>query len=101
MKPFILEDLADETIDAVLSLPPKNRVDYYKKLAKAYFPKINENTDEYTELLETYNSSFYLEKLYRSNKFFNEKFTVVYTDKGFIRNIIADMYFADDDLITH
>jgi len=101
MKPFILEDLTDETIDAILGLPPKNRVDYYKKLAKAYFPEIQEDTDEYTNLLETYNSSFYLEKLYRSNQFFNEKFTVVYTDKGFIRNIIADMYFADDDLIIH
>jgi len=39
--------------------------------------------------------------MYRTNKFFQEKFTIVYTDKGFIRNIIADMYYADDDLITH
>ena len=52
-------------------------------------------------LLEYYNSSFYVEKMYRTNKFFQEKFTIVYTDKGFIRNIIADMYYADDDLITH
>jgi hypothetical protein len=101
MKPFLLDDLEDSTLDAVLSLPPAARVTYYKKLLKAYFPEVKENTEEYTNILETYNSSFYLEKMYRTNKFFNEKFTVVYTDKGFIRNIIADLYFADDDLITH
>jgi len=101
MKPFLLDDLEEATLDAILSLPPKARVDYFKKLAKAYFPNVQEDTEEYTNILETYNSSFYLEKMYRTNKFFNEKFTVVYTEKGFIRNIIADMYFADDDLITH
>ena len=101
MKPFLLDDLEDSTLDAILSMPPKARVEYYKKLAKAYFPDVKDDTDEYQNILETYNSSFYVEKMYRTNKFFNEKFTVVYTDKGFIRNIIADMYFADDDLITH
>ena len=101
MKSFLLDELEESTIDAILSLPPKARVDYYKKLAKAYFPDVLEGSEEYTDILETYNSSFYLEKMYRTNKFFNEKFTVVYTDKGFIRNIIADLYFADDDLITH
>lgn len=101
MKPFLLDDLEDSTLDAILSLPPKARVDYFKKLARSYFPEVKENTNDFEELLENYNSSFYVEKMYRTNRFFNEKFTIVYTDKGFIRNIIADMYYADDDLITH
>jgi len=101
MKPFLLDDLEDSTLDAILSLPPAARVDYYKKIARKYFPDIKENSQDFEEIIENYNSSFYVEKMYRSNKFFNEKFTIVYTDKGFIRNIIADIYYADDDLITH
>mgnify|MGYP001175891695 CR=1 FL=1 len=101
MKPFILDDLEDSTLDAILSLPPKARVDYFKKLARNYFPEVKENTDAFEELLENYNSSFYVEKMYRSNRFFNEKYTIVYTDKGFIRNIIADIYYVDDDLVIH
>ena len=101
MTPFLLDDLEDATLDAVLSLEPKVRVEYYRKIARKYFPDINENSNQGEELLEYDNSSFYGEKMYRTNKFFQEKFTIVYTDKGFIRNIIADMYYADDDLITH
>ena len=101
MKPFLLDDLEDSTLDAILSLPPSARVDYYKKIARKYFPDIKENSQDFEEIIENYNSAFYVEKMYRSNKFFNEKFTIVYTDKGFIRNIIADIYYADDDLITH
>ena len=40
MKPFILDDLEDATLDAILSLPPKARVDYFKKLARNYFPDV-------------------------------------------------------------
>ena len=101
MKPFILDDLEDETLDAILGLPPKARVEYFKKIARKYFPDTKEGSDEFNNLLENYNSSFYLEKMYRSNKFFNEKYTIDYTDKGFIRNVIADMYYVDDDLRTH
>jgi len=101
MTPFLLDDLEDATLDAVLSMEPQVRVEYYRKIARKYFPDVRENSDEFEELIEYYNSSFYVEKMYRTNKFFQEKFTIVYTDKGFIRNIIADMYYADDDLITH
>ena len=53
------------------------------------------------ELLENYLSSFYVEKLYRSNQFFNEKYIMTYTHTGLVRNVINEMYFTDDDLITH
>ena len=60
-----------------------------------------EECDEMKNIVESYVSSFYLEKMYRTNRFFNEKFTPIYTTTGLIRNIWADLFFADDDLITH
>ena len=100
-KTFILESLPDEALDAILSLHPEAKDKYFSKLASKQYPKINKDSDQFKDIVETFISSFYIEKLYRTNKFFQEKFTIVYTDKGFIRNIIADMYYADDDLITH
>ena len=97
----ILEELSDETIDVLLALHPKERCKYYEKLADRHYPKIKKGTDDHHQLIESYNSSFYLEKLYRTNRFFNEQYTIVYTDTGLIRNVISDLFFADDDLITH
>jgi hypothetical protein len=101
IKPFILEELSNESLDAVLSLPPTNKSKYFTVLAKTYYPNAEEGSSEFVELVESYVSSFYVEKLYRSNRFFNEKFTVVYTTTGLIRNVIADIYYSDADLITH
>jgi len=101
MNRFILEDLSDETIDVVLAMPPKIRVTYYEKLIKAFYPDIEKDSENWEELIENYNSSFYVEKMYRTNRFFNEKFTVIYTETGLIRNIWADLFYADDDLVTH
>ena len=71
---FILEELSDQTIDVLLSLHPKERCKYYEKLADEHYPKIKKDTDEHHQLIESYNSSFYLEKLYRTNRFFNEQY---------------------------
>jgi hypothetical protein len=98
---FILQDLPDESLDAVLSLPITQKTNYFIAMAKTFYPKTPEDSTEFEELVASYVSSFYVEKLYRSNRFFNEKFTPIYTGTGLIRNIIADMYYADDDLITH
>ena len=100
-KTFVLENLSDESLDAILSLPIERKAAYFTGMIKAFYPKIVEDTIEFDDLLATYASSFYVEKIYRSNRFFNEKFTPIYTSTGLIRNIIADMYYADDDLITH
>lgn len=100
-KSFILEDLPDDSLDAVLSLPPAGKSVYFKKLMTLFYPNISEESTEYMELIETYISSFYIEKMYRTNRFFNEKYTPVYSQTGLIRNIIADIYFTSDDLITH
>ena len=100
-KTFILESLPDEALDAILSLHPEAKDKYFSKLASNQYPKINKDSEQFKDLVETFISSFYIEKLYRTNRFFNEKFTPVYTQSGLIRNIIADIYFTDDDLITH
>jgi hypothetical protein len=101
MTPIILEDLSDEILDTILSLHPKDRATYFEKMAKNYYPHTKPDSDDFHSLIEAYNSSFYVEKLYRTNRFFNEKFTIVYTETGLVRNAICDLFFADDDLITH
>lgn len=100
-KKYILEDIPDEVLDQILSLQPKSKSHYFSKLAKEFYPDLNDESEEYVELIESYVSSFYVEKMYRTNRFFNERFTPVYTDTGLIRNIIADLFYTDDDLITH
>ncbi len=82
MSDLTLCDLQDETIDYLLGMQLDDEF-------------------EYEELLQNYISSMYVEKLYRSNRFFNEQFTIVYTQTGLIRNVINDTYFVEDDLITH
>lgn len=96
-----LDQLTDEELDGIISMLPENRNKYFAAMIKSHFPKIVYDSEDYHDLLGTYISSFYTEKLYRSNRFFNEKFTPVYTKQGMIRNIIADIYFNADDLITH
>lgn len=96
-----LDELTDEELNSLLSMEEEAKLAYFTSMIKNYFPDIEENSEKYAEILESYISSFYTEKLYRTNRFFNEKFTIVYTDRGLIRNIIADMYYNDKDLIVH
>lgn len=97
---FLLEDIPDEALDQILSLPPKGKSLYFTKLAKEFYD-FPEDSEEFSNIVESYISSFYLEKMYRSNRFFNEKFTPIYTQTGLIRNVWSDLFFTDDDLITH
>lgn len=98
---FILQDLSDESLDTVLALSLEQKSKYFITLAQTFYPGLDKDSAEFEDLITSYVSSFYVEKLYRANRFFNEKFTPIYTSTGLIRNIIADMYYADDDLITH
>jgi len=98
---FILQDLSDESLDALLSLSLVRKSSYFIAMVKTYYPNILEGSAQFEDLVESYISSFYVEKLYRSNRFFNEKFTPIYTGTGLIRNISLDLYFTDDSLITH
>jgi len=101
MTDLTLCELQDETIDYLLGMQLDDKRAYFHKLIEAYYPDALDDEFEYEELLQNYISSIYVEKLYRSNRFFNEQFTIVYTQTGLIRNVINDIYFVEDDLITH
>jgi hypothetical protein len=98
---FRLDELSDESLDTVLTMTTEQKVAYFSALLSSFFPRVSPNTEEYADLLTSYISSFYVEKLFRSNIFFSEKFIPIYTNSGLIRNIILDMYFTDDSLLTH
>ena len=100
-KGFLLQDLPDENLDQILSLSPIAKGKYFAGIAKEFDPNLKETSEYFENVVESYISSFYIEKMYRSNRFFNEKFTPVYTDTGLIRNIWSDLFFIDTDLITH
>ena len=98
---FTLSEFEDESLDYVIGMPLSIKRDYFHKLVESFYPKSINREEEYESLMESYMASFYVEKLYRSNRFFKEKFTMIYTKTGLVRNIVNDIYFADDDLITH
>ena len=98
---FRLEDFSDESLDSILCLTIESKTKYFEEMVKSYYPKVDQDTDHFVELVESYISSFYLEKLYRSNRFFNEKFIPIYTNTGLIREVVSDLFFIDDTLIVH
>jgi hypothetical protein len=98
---FRLEDFSDESLDSILCLSIEGKTKYFEVMVKSYYPKVDQDTDHFVELVESYISSFYLEKLYRSNRFFNEKFIPIYTNTGLIREVVSDLFFIDDTLIVH
>lgn len=98
---LILEHVSDESLDAVLSLNLQQKSNYFTQLAQQHYPNVEIDSQHFLDLVETYISCFYLEKMYRCNRFLQEKFTPVYTKTGLIRNLTADIYFMDETLITH
>ena len=96
-----LYEIEETTIDYVLSLSEVERLTYYSTLIDKFYPTISKETHEFERLLCAYETSFVVEKIYRNNKLFKEGFTNVYTQTGLLRNSVSDLYFADDDLITH
>ena len=98
---FILEEMPDASLDTVLGFDIDKKTKYFTALASFHYKDIDEDSNEFIDILEMYMSSYYVEKLYRSNRFFSEKFTPIYTKTGIIRNIVSDMYYNDDDLLIH
>ena len=96
-----LYDIKENTIDYILSLPEAERITYYGTLIDKFYPAINKDAPEFERLLVAYETSFVVDKIYRNNKIFRSGFTNVYTQTGLLRNSVSDLYFADDDLITH
>ena len=101
MNEITLSDIENDTLDYLIGMPMQDKHAYFHKLIETFYPKCLNNEDEYEALLENYVSCIYVEKLYRTNRFFREQFTIVYTQTGLIRDVINDMYFNDDSLITH
>ncbi len=95
---YKLYELSDEHLNAILSLNEDEEEKYINTLISRFYPNID---DRYEELFISYKASFVLEKLYRSNISFQNGFRAIYTKTGMIRNIINDIYYADDDLIIH
>ena len=101
MTELTLSEIENDTLNFLISMPIEDKKAYFHKLIETIYPKSMNNENEYEDLLESYISSIYVEKLYRSNRFFQESFTMIYTKTGLIRNIVNDIYFLEDDLITH
>ena len=101
MTELTLSEIENDTLNFLISMPMDDKKAYFHKLIETFYPKSMNNENEYEDLLESYISSIYVEKLYRSNRFFQESFTMIYTKTGLIRNIVNDIYFLEDDLITH
>ena len=57
---LILENVAEEALDHVLSLPPEAKTLYFTKLAKKFYPKVDDQSEEFKNILESYVSSFYV-----------------------------------------
>ena len=101
MSELTLCDIENATLDFLIGLSIEDKYAYFHKLIETYYPKSLNNEKEYDELLQNYISCIYAEKLYRSNRFFKEHFTMIYTQTGLIRDIVNDAYFNEDNLITH
>jgi len=101
VKPFELSSLVEVRLNAFISLSMEAKQTYIGELIQAFYPNALDDEKTYADLTMSYVSSFYVEKLYRSNRFFNEMFIPTYTKTGLIRNIINQTFFADDDLIIH
>ena len=101
MNELTLSDIENDTLDFLIGMPMEDKHAYFHKLVETFYPTILNNEKEYQALLENYVSCIYVEKLYRTNRFFQEQFTIVYTQTGLIRDVVNDLYFNDDSLITH
>jgi hypothetical protein len=98
---LLLSELEDETVNYIIGLSPSDKKAYFASLVATFYPTVERDSEEWQSLVSNYASSFYVEKLYRSNRFFQEWFTVVYTETGLIRDIVNDLYFLEESLITH
>jgi hypothetical protein len=66
--------------------------EYIYALICRFYPSTEKTSSYYTDLSESYKSSFVLEKLYRTNELFAKNYTAVYTKTGLIKEIVLDLY---------
>jgi len=96
-----LGELEDDTLATIIALEEREKSKYIRHLIEQYFPKVEPDSEEYSHLQLSYRTGFLIEHLYRNNALLQECFTIVYTKQGLIRDVVNDLYFTDDHLITH
>ena len=60
---FILQDLSDDLLDQILSLAPESKTIYFLGLTKEYYPDIEDGSEYQQNIIESYISSYYVEKM--------------------------------------
>ena len=100
-EPFELFNLPEERLNYILALPDEQKTGFFHSIITRYFNDEDLTSEKYKELQLAYKASFMLEKVYRNNKALKEGFRPIYTKTGLIRDLVNDLYFTDDNLITH
>jgi len=96
-----LYSLPEEALDFIISLHPQQRYLYLKDVALQNFSATKTDKAMLERTIKALEASVLFEKLYRNNEVMKKNFTIVYAEGGIIRNVIHDIYYAEDDLITH
>jgi hypothetical protein len=94
-------DLSDQQLDAIMNFSSEELETYVSELISKFYPHILTGSDDYEKLLKGYASSIFAEKLYREHSIFQAGFKIIYTKTGLIRDIVNEIYYTDDTLITH
>ena len=58
---FLLEEFPDDALDQFFEFAASGKTQYFTKLAKQFYD-VPEDSDEFTDIVESYISSFYVEK---------------------------------------
>jgi hypothetical protein len=101
MNELILSEIDEQVLNHIVGMSMPEKVAYFANVIAAFYPTAEKNSEEWENLIQSYISSLYMEKVYRSNRFLQESFTPIYTGTGLIRNMVLDIFFNDDDLTTH
>jgi len=96
-----LYSLPEAALDYIISLRPDQRHLYLKEVALKNFSAAKNDPDMLERTIQALEVSIMFEKLYRNNEFLRKNFTIVYSSGGLVRNVIHDIYYSEDDLITH
>ena len=95
---FYLDELSDDILENILSLPPSELNDYLNTLIERFFPEASK--EQIPTLIKAYKSSFVLERIYRTNPIIYEGFTCLYTRNGLIKEIMNDLYTIKPEKMT-
>ena len=99
--PLQVNEMDGANLQVILTLSEDERLLYINNLIKKYYPNIDFNTEVYFNIQKSYIGSFNLENIFRQSEEAKRAFTPIYTKTGLIRNIVNDLFFMPQELITH